>query len=171
MYNFIRIYPIIQLDIYIFFLLVYIHIYIYIYILYAYIYCNILDIHWSHWFHIHKIVSFCFYLIIISSRTSPTNCKHDPSYQWRSQTNLVKAFYVYHVEFLTSFKYSSFQAATEGALKKAVLKNFGIFKGKIFPWNLFLINFQGCKPAVLSHGNSNVGVFLWILRNFQKHLF
>ena len=29
-----------------------------------------------------------------------------------------------------------------------------------FPWNLFLINFQGCKQAVLSHGNSNVGVFL-----------
>ena len=62
--------------------------------------------HWSHWFHIHIIFTSCFYLIIVTSGNSQPNCKHDPSYQERSQSNLVKSFFVLHGELLTGFKHN-----------------------------------------------------------------
>ena len=46
--------------------------------------------------------------------------------------------------------------------KKSVLKNFAIFTGKHQCWSIFLI---------LLKRDSNTGVFLWILQNFQEHLF
>ena len=60
----------------------------------------------SHWFHIHIIFPSCFYLIIVTSRISLPNCEHVPSYQYRKQSNLVKAFLVLYSEFLTDFKHN-----------------------------------------------------------------
>ena len=69
--------------------LMYINTYIYncIYNFVFFVYCNIVATHthtaahWSHWFHIHIIFLICFYLIVVTSRNSLTNCEHDPSYQ------------------------------------------------------------------------------------------
>ena len=63
-------------------------------------------IQWSHWFHIHVIFSSCFYLIIVTNRNSVFSCEHDPSYQERSQNNLVKSFFVLYGEVLTGFKHN-----------------------------------------------------------------
>ena len=60
----------------------------------------------SHWFHIHIIFSSLFYLIIVTSRNSLPNCKHDTSYQLRSQSNLIKAWFVLPGEVLTTFKHN-----------------------------------------------------------------
>ena len=38
-------------------------------------------------------------------------------------------------------------------------------------WSLFLIKLQAWRAATLLKRDSNVGAFLWILRNFQEHLF
>ena len=45
-----------------------------------FVYCNIVAIHWSHWFHIQIIFPICFYLTIVTSRNSLPNCEHDPNY-------------------------------------------------------------------------------------------
>ena len=50
--------------------------------------------------------------------------------------------------------------------KLSVLKNFAIFTGKHLCWSLFLRKLQVLKPPNLLEGDSNTGVFLWILRNF-----
>ena len=52
--------------------------------------------------------------------------------------------------------------------KKAVLRNFAIFTGKHLCWSLFLIKLQAFRPD--SKRDSNTGVFLGILRNFEEHL-
>ena len=59
---------------------------IHIYINFVFFYCNIVarhtyTAHWSHRFDIHIIFPSCFYLIIVTSRNSLPNYKHDPSYQ------------------------------------------------------------------------------------------
>ena len=51
-------------------------------------------------------------------------------------------------------------------IKISVLKNFAIFTGKHLCWSLFLRKLQVLKPGSLLKGDSNTGVFLWILRNF-----
>ena len=51
-------------------------------------------------------------------------------------------------------------------IKISVLKNFAIFTGKHLCRSLFLRKLQVLKPASLLKGDSNTGVFLWILRNF-----
>ena len=51
-------------------------------------------------------------------------------------------------------------------IKISVLKNFAIFTGKHLCRSLFLRTLQVLKPASLLKGDSNTGVFLWILRNF-----
>ena len=43
-------------------------------------------------------------MIIVNIRNSLPICEHDPRYQKRSQSNLVKAFLVRHGEVLTCFK-------------------------------------------------------------------
>ena len=94
-YNCVWIYPIIQWYIYIYIYIYILYVYI-IYILYVYIIYSVFclfqhcyNIHacWSHWFHIHIFCSRWFCLIIITSRNSLPNCKHDPSYQQRSQVS------------------------------------------------------------------------------------
>ena len=56
-------------------------------------------------------------------------------------------------------------------IKKAVLKNFAIFTWKHVCWSLFLIKLPDFRPATSLERDSNTGVFLWILQNFQEHLF
>ena len=53
--------------------------------------------------------------------------------------------------------------------EKAVLKNFAIFTGKHLCWSLFLIKLQTFRPD--SKKDSNTDIFLWMLRNVEKHLF
>ena len=53
--------------------------------------------------------------------------------------------------------------------KKAVLKNFEIFTGKRLCWSLLLPNLQAFRPD--SRRDSDTSVFMWILRNIEKHLF
>ena len=47
--------------------------------------------------------------------------------------------------------------------KISILKNFRIFTGKQLCWNLW--------PAILFKRGSNIGAFLWILRNFLRAAF
>ena len=54
--------------------------------------------------------------------------------------------------------------------KKAVLKNFALFKGKHLCWSLFWIKLQAFRTATLFKRDFNTGVFLRILRNFLKTL-
>ena len=58
----------------------------------------------------------CFYLIIVTSRSSVPNCEHVPNYQKRSNSNIVKALLVLHGQVLTGFKHDRAQEATEGVL-------------------------------------------------------
>ena len=51
-------------------------------------------------------------------------------------------------------------------IKISVLKNFAIFTRKQLCWSLFLRKWQVLKHASLLKGDSNTGVFLWILQNF-----
>ena len=51
-------------------------------------------------------------------------------------------------------------------IKISVLKNFAILTGKHLCQSLFLRKLQVLKPASLLKGDSNTGVFLWILWNF-----
>ena len=53
--------------------------------------------------------------------------------------------------------------------KKAVLKNFATFTGKHLCWSLFLIKLEAFRSD--SKRDSNIGLFLWILQNFEEHLF
>ena len=63
-------------------------------------------------------------------------------------------------------KWSSQQRCS---IRKAFLKNVATFTKKYLCWTLFLINLQG--STTLLKGNSNKGVFLWILRTFQNTFF
>ena len=49
--------------------------------------------------------------------------------------------------------------------KKAVLKNFAIFRGKQLCWSPFLIKLQAFRPAALLKKDSKIGVFLWNLQS------
>ena len=51
-------------------------------------------------------------------------------------------------------------------IKIIVDKSLAIFTGKHLCWSPFLRKLQVLKPASLLKGDSNTGVFLWILRNF-----
>ena len=51
-------------------------------------------------------------------------------------------------------------------IKISVLKYFAIFTGKHLCWSPFSRKLQVLNPANLLKGDSNTGVFLWILRNF-----
>ena len=51
-------------------------------------------------------------------------------------------------------------------IKISVLKYFAIFTGKHLCWSPFSRKLQVLKPASLLKGDSNIGVFLWILPNF-----
>ena len=146
--------------------------YIYIYICINFVFfcifqhCRNTYTRWSHWCHIHIIFSSWFYLIIVTSKNSLPNCEHDPSYQQRSQSNLVKAFFVLHGEVLTGFKHSFKKQLSKVFYKKAILKNFAILIGKHLCWSPFSIILQAYKPTILLQRDSNTGVFLWILQNF-----
>ena len=49
--------------------------------------------------------------------------------------------------------------------------NFVKFIGKHLCWSLFLIKLQAVRPATSLKRNSSTGVFLWLLKNFQEHIF
>ena len=51
-------------------------------------------------------------------------------------------------------------------IKISVLKTFTVFIGKYLCWCHISRKLQVLKPASLLTGNSNTGIFLWILRNF-----
>ena len=51
------------------------------------------------------------------------------------------------------------------------MKNFAILTGKHLCWSLILIKFQTWRPESLLKKDFNIGVFLWILQNFQEQLF
>ena len=44
-------------------------------------------------------------------------------------------------------------------MKKGVLKNFAVLKGKHLHWSLFSIQSQAFRPAALLKRDSNTGVF------------
>ena len=98
------------------------------------VYCNIVatHIHTGHNGHIHIILSSWFYLIIVTSRNSLPHCEHDPSYQERSQSNLVKIGKV--------------QAGFKHNFKKQLPKVF--YKKKLF-----------LKILQYSEENTSVGLF------------
>ena len=50
--------------------------------------------------------------------------------------------------------------------KIGALKDFDIFTGKHLRWSLFVRLLQAWRSATLLKGDSNTGVFLWILQNF-----
>ena len=45
-------------------------------------------------------------------------------------------------------------------MKKAILKNFAIFKGKHLRWSLLLVNLQAFRPETLLKRDSDTDVFL-----------
>ena len=49
-------------------------------------------------------------------------------------------------------------------MKKGVLKNLAVFKGKYLSWSLFLIKLPAFRLVTLLEKDSNTGVFL--LENF-----
>ena len=55
--------------------------------------------------------------------------------------------------------------------KKALLKNFAIFTGNHQCWSLFWIKLQTFSSATSLKWDSNIGVFLWILLNFNKNAY
>ena len=55
--------------------------------------------------------------------------------------------------------------------KIGVANIFANFTGKSLCWSRFLINLQARRPATLLKTESNTGVFLWNLQNFQALLF
>ena len=59
----------------------------------------------------------------------------------------------------------------EAFCKKAVLRNITKFSGKHLCQRLFFNKVTVLRPATLLKKVSGTGVFLRILRNFQKHLF
>ena len=56
-------------------------------------------------------------------------------------------------------------------IKKAVHKKFAIIIVKHLCWSLFSIMLQAFRAVTLLKRESNTGVFLWVLGNFQEHLF
>ena len=55
--------------------------------------------------------------------------------------------------------------------KKAVFKHFAIVIGKHLCYIIFLIKLQHFRPSTLLKRDYKTGVFLWIFRKFQKHVF
>ena len=55
------------------------------------------------------------------------------------------------------------------SIEKAAFKKFTTFTGKHLCWSLFLIKLRVWRPATLFKRESNTGVFLWILQNFQEY--
>ena len=68
------------------------------------------------------------------------------------------------------FKINNKKKPPEVFYKKAVLKYFSIITGKYLCWSLFLIKLRVFRSATLLKRYFNTGVFLWILRNFEKCL-
>ena len=52
------------------------------------------------------------------------------------------------------------------SLKKGVLENFAISTVKYLYCSLFLVKLQTFRPTTLIGRKSNIGIFLWVLRNF-----
>ena len=55
------------------------------------------------------------------------------------------------------------------SLKKGVLENFAISTGKYLCCSHFLVMLQTFRPATLIRRDSNIGIFLWVLRNFCEY--
>ena len=76
------------------------------------------------------------------------------------------SYYYFHFE-SRKFRRSSSQMS----FKINVFKSFAIFTGKRLCWSLFLIKLLACKPGSLSKGDSNTGLFLWILQISKNSFF
>ena len=55
--------------------------------------------------------------------------------------------------------------------KIGIVKIFENFVVKHLCWSIFLIKLEAWRSAVLLKRDSNTGVFLWNMRNFEEHLF
>ena len=55
--------------------------------------------------------------------------------------------------------------------KNGVLRNFAKFTRKHLCQSLFFNKIAGLRPAILLKRDSGTGVFLWVLWNFEEHLF
>ena len=64
------------------------------------------------------------------------------------------------------------EATTRGVLwKKVFFKISQISQENTFNQSLFFIKVAGLRPATLSKRDSDIGVFLWILRIFKNTFF
>ena len=86
--------------------------------------------------------------------------------------------YIYILHFLTfhiifHLKFYKFQKQSPKLIykKAVVLSTFSIITGTHLYWSLFLLKLWAFRSATLLKRDSNAGVFLWISRNFSKHLF
>ena len=61
----------------------------------------------------------------------------------------------------------------EGFCKKGVLRNFTKFTGKYLYQSLFVNKVPGLRPKACNFikKDSGTGIFLWILRKFEEHIF
>ena len=84
---------------------------------------------------------------------------------WRSPIEL-RAETSTQEEILTVRSGNCTSSCSQIFIKISVLKNFAIFTVKHLCWSLFLTKLQVLNPAILLKGDSNTGVFLWILRKF-----
>ena len=110
-------------------------------------------------------------MIIVTSRNSLPNCEHDPSYQYRSQSNLVKAFFVLHVEVLTSFEHNFKKQLPKVFYKKVILKNFAIFIEKHLRWSLFFNKSAGLEAGNFITKRLQHRYFFLKTANVLKYLF
>ena len=55
------------------------------------------------------------------------------------------------------------------SLKKGVLENFAISTGKYLCCSHFLVMLQTFRPTTFIRRDSNIGIFLWVLRNFCEY--
>ena len=62
-------------------------------------------------------------------------------------------------------------APRRSSLKKVTLSNFTKFRRKQLRQSFFIDKVEDWKPATLSITASRTGIFLWILQNFQQHIF
>ena len=108
-------------------------------------------------------VSECSYFALIRNLRSLLRLPLMPYLEWIS---ILSFIYLLQTDFQISRSRRS-----QKFFKIDISKNFAIFIGKHLCWSLFLIKFHAFRPSALLARDSNTCVFLWILRNYQEHLF
>ena len=114
-----------------------------------------------------------FSALILWSSSSYPNLTQSLFYNWVSWelTKLINRGGQMWIFFVTFYPSWGWRRSSRRAVvcREGVLKNFAKFTGKHLCQNLFLIKLQG--SATLLKKRFWQDVFLWILRNFQEHLF